>query len=184
MDKTTIRKSIQEKRLSLDYDTVKLHSSKIFNNLLKIKEFIKTDRIYIYCDFRNEVNTEMIIEYCLKNNIEVCVPKIIDKTMLFYQIKSLNELDIGYMGIREPKANSVSVNNHYGVVIVPGTAFDNNFNRMGYGGGYYDRFLSSNPNLTKIGIAYNFQILDTIPTEFHDIKMDYIVTNNNIIKRD
>lgn len=184
MNKDEIRKEIRTKRCELDEPCVKESATAIWNRLKKIKEFKNTSRIYVYHAFRNEVDTGNIIEYGFNNGIDVCLPKIHDNTMDFYIITSYEQLSKGYMGIYEPNEKAIKLESHHGIVIVPGTAFDNECNRMGYGGGYYDRFLLKNPNLTKIGIAYNFQIFDKIPVESYDIPMDYVITENTTIKRD
>lgn len=184
MIKDELRKEIRTKRCELDEDTVRNSATAIWNRLKELKEFKNTSRIYVYHAFRNEVDTCNIIQYGFDHGIEICLPKIHDKTMDFYKITSYKQLKKGYMGILEPDETARKVELHHGIVIVPGTAFDNNCNRMGYGGGYYDRFLFKNPNLTKIGIAYDFQIFDTIPVESYDIPMDYVITENTTIKRD
>ena len=184
MIKDELRKEIRTKRCELDEDTVRNSATAIWNRLKELKEFKITSRIYVYHAFRNEVDTCNIIQYGFDHGIEICLPKIHDKTMDFYKITSYKQLKKGYMGILEPDETARKVELHHGIVIVPGTAFDNNCNRMGYGGGYYDRFLYKNPNLTKIGIAYDFQIFDTIPVESYDIPMDYVITETTTIKRD
>ena len=184
MIKDELRKEIRTKRCELDEDTVRNSATAIWNRLKELKEFKNTSRIYVYHAFRNEVDTCNIIQYGFDHGIEICLPKIHDKTMDFYKITSYKQLKEGYMGIFAPDETTRKVELHHGIVIVPGTAFDNNCNRMGYGGGYYDRFLYKNPNLTKIGIAYDFQIFDTIPVESYDIPMDYVITETTTIKRD
>ena len=184
MNKDELRKDIRAKRCELDENTVKNSGTAIWNRLKELKEFKNSTRIYVYHAFRNEVDTSNIIQYGFEHNIDICLPKIHHKTMDFYKITSLEQLTEGYMGIFEPNEKARKVEFHHGIVIVPGTAFDKQCNRMGYGGGYYDRFLFKNPTLTKIGIAYDFQIFDTIPVESYDIPMDYVITENTTIKRD
>jgi 5-formyltetrahydrofolate cyclo-ligase len=124
----------------------------------------------------------------LEKNIRIFAPvtNTKDKTMVATEIFDLeNSIQIGAYGIREPKAGSSTISpQELDIVIVPAVAFDKKLNRLGYGGGYYDRFLQKiNKNTLVIGICFDFQIIDNLPTKEHDIKMDLIISEKRIISK-
>lgn len=120
--------------------------------------------------------------------IRVAVPRVIGRRMDFFYITNMDDLEPGYIGIYEPKDHCVKTDVHTGgngsasnaAAIIPGLAFTKDRKRCGYGGGYYDRFLSENPGLIKIAICYSVQIFDDFETDEHDIKPDYIVTDKRV----
>ena len=144
----------------------------------------ESEWIYPFVSYSTEADTIDIIRYYLENGSEerkrIAVPKVKGSEMDFYEIKSMNELSTGYMGIPEPIEKRPVIADR-GVMIMPGLVFDHELNRIGYGGGYYDRYLSKygNDNLIKAAIAYDFQVVNKIDStsEEHDIKPDIIVTD-------
>lgn len=165
-------------------DEIDEKSKMIFDNLLKIEVFNSCNTIMAYMDFNNEVKTDYIINHFLKSGKRVLIPITDLKTrqIIPCEIKDIeNETIISTFGIREPKKEFIRKvdKNEIDLVIVPGVAFDKEGYRLGYGGGFYDRFLS-NLNCTSIGIAFELQIFNCIPKEDHDIKLDYIVSEKCI----
>ncbi len=166
-----------------------LHSkSQIIDRKLNELDFVRgAETLMCYVSFGSEVFTHDIINAWLLRGKQVCVPRIIKgkgKFMEAVKISSLEELETGTYGVLEPTAGQKNVVNPdlIDVVIVPGCAFDLHRNRMGYGAGYYDRFLQLiSDNCFKVGIAFDFQIMDEIPCDEHDIPMDIIVTEQRII---
>lgn len=120
--------------------------------------------------------------------IRAAVPKVSGRRMDFYYINKMDDLEPGYMGIYEPKAHCMKADACAGgngitsstAAIIPGLAFTNDRKRCGYGGGYYDRFLSENPGIIKIAICYSVQIFDDFETDEHDIRPDCIVTDKQV----
>lgn len=149
-----------------------------FVNSFFYKNF-ETFLVYISID--SEVGTTDIIRYLLNNNKKVAVPFCSGKNMSFYYIESLEDLIEGKFGIPSVDISvSKKVENFDNALcIVPAVSFDNNGNRLGYGGGYYDRFLSEN-KLTTLGLCFDRCISEHIPTEKFDIKIDYVLSETHL----
>lgn len=155
----------------------------IFKNITQNPYFLSAKVIFSYVSFQNEVDTHRIIRHAFDLGKKVCVPKVInrEKGMKVLYIESIEELIPSKMGILEPDINKEAVAiNDIDMAIVPGLAFDNFGGRLGYGGGFYDRFFEGS-NIKKIGIGYEFQILKDVPKEEHDILIDGIITEKNVI---
>ncbi len=180
-NKKTIRKSVKEQKAKLSFDDVKDMSNAIFAKVIATNEFKIAKNILIYVSYNTEVETFELITYALKEGKNVFVPKIIEDEMVFIKINSLNELEKGKYGILEPLSNEFEYISD-GLMIMPGIAFDLKMHRIGYGGGYYDRYLAKKNNLYKIALAYDFQVFDSIPYDEYDIKPDMIITNEMEIK--
>lgn len=185
MNKNVIRKEIAKLRNNLKLEDKKILDEKIFNFLIKSDFYKKSKRIFIYVSYNNEVDTKEIIEYSLKNDKIIYVPKINieDKTMKAIRIHSLNELYVNKYGILEPNiVDKNYIESDFDLIVLPGIAFDKVGNRIGYGGGYYDKYLSVlECKINKVALAYEFQVIDNIETEKHDIKVDCVITDNEII---
>ena len=104
--------------------------------------------------------------------------------MEFYCIQNEHDLVSGYMGIMEPSDSCEKAKTRDGLFIMPGLAFDYDFHRIGYGGGFYDRYLSEDNTFIKAALAFDFQLLESIPYEEHDLKPDYIITQTQFIRRE
>lgn len=179
LSKSDFRKKSILKRMSLKKDIVKKKSLNITNKIIKSHILDDKKNIFIYIDFKNEVKTKYLIEYLLMKNKNIYVPITIKKTreLKVCKLEDIKDLEISTYGIKEPKKDKQIIvdKNILDVIIVPGVAFDKEYYRMGYGGGYYDKFLVSLENTPlKIGIAFKEQIHEQIPKEEHDIKMDYL----------
>ncbi|MDD8049452.1 MAG: 5-formyltetrahydrofolate cyclo-ligase [Thomasclavelia sp.] len=176
LDKKEIRKKLLKKRNNLSITEALDKSSVIINNLKSLKEYQTANTIAIYVSYNNEVDT---IEF-IKENISIkriCVPKIINKEMNFYLINSFDELKPGYFNILEPITNHLISKNEIDLMIIPVVGYDKNFNRLGYGGGFYDRYLKGYKG-SKIGIAYSFQRVEKIDTEKFDVPLDKVISEN------
>ncbi|WFD10661.1 5-formyltetrahydrofolate cyclo-ligase [Tepidibacter hydrothermalis] len=186
--KKEFRKKVISERKKQNPDIINSNSQLIFQNLLKLDAIKKAKTIMAYLDFNNEVQTDTIINYLLSKNQKVVVPiSIVDeRKLLLSQLKDIEtEVSIGTYGIREPKSEFIRPVNakDIDIVIVPAVAYDTNGYRLGYGGGYYDRFLESlRDDCITIGIAFEIQIFDEVPKEDHDAQLDYIITEKRIIK--
>ncbi|AIY84915.1 5-formyltetrahydrofolate cyclo-ligase [Clostridium baratii] len=182
--KKELRKEIIKKRDELDCTEKTIKDKKIIEKLKDTKEYKEAKGIFVYIGFGSEINTKILIEDALEDGKEVCVPKVIKKDMVFIKINSLENLVTSSYGILEPVGDKNNFNvDNLGLIIMPGLAFDKQGNRLGYGGGYYDKFLSNNKiNVKKIALAYDFQILDKVPSEEHDIKVDSIITEEKEIE--
>ena len=185
MDKNELRKYYLNLRDNIPLEEQKKSSEFIFNFIKK--EFIRVNKdILIFANIKSEVRTiDFIKELLNEYTNRVFVPKVINKNIEFYHINDLSELSKGYMGILEPDINRYNLKSDYNddsLIIMPGAVFDFRGNRIGYGGGYYDRFLNAHQKMLKIGIIYDIQLSnELIDNEEHDIKADYIITNKGII---
>lgn len=187
MDKNIIRKQKLYERKSLSYEAV-INKSKVITDKLKNDDlFINCSTILLYSDYNNEVVTRDIFSIAKNMGKMIAYPKsyIMGDTpcMDFYIVDSLDELISGYKGIMEPADNltKLDVDKLENVVcIVPGVAFDKQHMRIGYGKGFYDRFLSAHHNIKTIAPAYDFQIVDFIDSDANDIPIDLIITENSI----
>ncbi|MCQ2496084.1 MAG: 5-formyltetrahydrofolate cyclo-ligase [Lachnospiraceae bacterium] len=184
MNKQEIRKEIKAKRSMMGELEVVAYSKIIENRLLAEKVFQDAECIFAYIDCKNEVSTRNIISAALKQGKRVAVPKVMGADMGFYYIKSFGDLKKGYAGIYEPEVANESnyAKDTKGLCIVPGVAFDKDMNRIGYGGGFYDKFFDAYPEMYRCALGFDFQIVDKIDTESFDQKMDMIVTPSGILK--
>ncbi|MBQ3583082.1 MAG: 5-formyltetrahydrofolate cyclo-ligase [Lachnospiraceae bacterium] len=181
MNKSEVRKKMNQSRELLSKEEVQKKSEAIFENLLKNPYFFNAKTIFCYINIRNEVMTTPVLEFCKKHGKSVAVPKVKGKKMDFYGISDRNELIPGAFGIPEPPQINMCIPTKEDVILLPGLAFDKSGNRIGYGGGFYDRYLEQHREGIKIAVAYDFQITDGLEVEPTDIKPDYIVTESEMI---
>ena len=185
MDKNTCRKNVLAIRGILKENEVLNLSNQVMSRLDTIKEYVESEEILFYVSYNNEISTIQLIENAFMLHKKVAVPKVVDEgVMEFFYINSLNDLKKGYMGILEPTSSNMfdsSKDNDKAVMICPGVAFDRKCNRVGYGGGYYDRYLSRT-NVTTIALAYDFQMVGNVDVDEFDNKVDVIVTPENIFR--
>ena len=179
LDKKQLRTDIKNKRLALSESTYEAMSLSCFNHLIDLLSTKSYQKIGIYIDIKNEVSTRKVIEYLWQNKKEVYVPKCLDSGIMhFYKIKSWNDVTQGKFGILEPHTNVT--NDSLDLMVAPLVSFNDAGYRLGVGGGYYDRFYEKNA-IPFIGLAFSFQKSDFIE-EKHDLKFDYIVLEDGILK--
>jgi len=171
--KSDLRKYVKEKRKIIkDKD----YLDNIIKNKLLQNEYIKNSQdILVYLSKELEVDTFKLINELLKLGKNIYAPCVIDSKLEFYKLSSLEDIKLSSFNIYEPIGRIKYNFNKSSCIIVPGLLFDKNNNRLGYGGGYYDRFLS-NLDIYKIGVCYSEFLTDTIEVEEHDIKMDIVIT--------
>ncbi|MCX6667459.1 MAG: 5-formyltetrahydrofolate cyclo-ligase [Euryarchaeota archaeon] len=184
--KEKLRKKIMDTRKSLpDFDVLE-KSKQIKKRLFEMTEFKKADTILFYVSYDNEVYTHDMIKESLSNGKNVVVPITDTKEhcLILSKLKRWEDLERSNYSILEPKkdcVHEVSLDDME-VVLVPGVVFDESGNRIGHGVGYYDKLLKNSKNAAHIGLAFEVQIVDSIPAEGHDVKVDRIVTEDRIIK--
>lgn len=182
--KTEARDKIKKFRNHLSDRDAELMSRRIAQFVTGMEEFEKAETVYIYKSINNEVDTDQIITAALEMGKTVALPRVGSDNMNFYRIASMEDLFFGYMGILEPTDNPYNlVNTDDGIAIVPGLAFDTVCNRVGHGGGFYDRFLKKHPGLIKMGIAYDMQIFECIETDQNDVPLDMVITDRGAYYR-
>jgi 5-formyltetrahydrofolate cyclo-ligase len=187
-EKDSIRKQIIEHRDSIDINTKGQWDESIFNSLVKSEWYKKANTIFAFVSFKSETDTHKIINYAIQDGKTICVPRIKSKQkgIEIFKIDSFHQLEKGYFGILEPIESCLAVDSKdIDLILMPGVAFDRQGGRLGYGAGFYDRFLSKiNNSVDKIAVAYHFQVLDNIPMDEHDVRIDGIVTEEETIRID
>lgn len=173
MDKATIRNKMIQKRLDLSSEEYTAKSNLIISKLKKHPDFINAKTIGIYVSFNNEVDTIALIQEIIKIK-KVSVPKTSHHNMDFYLIDSFKELKLGNYGILEPHNHRFINKDWIDLLIVPMVAYDKNNNRLGYGGGYYDRYLKDYHG-SVIGLAFAFQQVKKLPVESFDLPIKTII---------
>ncbi len=187
-DSSYYRSQILSKRDRLSFSTLSYLSKKITDNLRGLEEYQTSRMPLIYVSFRSEADTHQLIIERLNSGFEVAVPKtdVIDRRLETYLLRDWGkDLRPGAYGILEPdvKVASLIRPSQIDMVVVPGSVFDRQCGRYGYGGGYFDRFLSiETPQALRIGLAFSLQLLPKIPLKTHDQRMDIIVTENEILR--
>lgn len=185
-EKKILRNKILIIRNSLDKEVKEAMDDKIYNKLITSNLYIKAKNIFIYLSFGSEIQTNNIITKALRDGKEVYIPKVYKKNKLMkaVRLKSFNDLKENSMGILEPIDDSNYIDKReIDLILVPGVVFDLNGNRIGYGGGYYDRYLQDIKEIrNKVVLAYDLQIVDSINPDIHDIAFDYIITNTRLEK--
>lgn len=179
MNKEELRKKFKIIRDNINNRDKK--SSEIIKRLINTKEYQKSKVIALYSNISSEVETKELIKISLENK-KVVLPKINkDNTMDFYEINCLKDLEVGAFNIKEPKVKNKKPikKEEIDLIIIPGICFDKNRNRIGYGKGYYDKYLS-NTNIKKIGLCYEEQITKEIKSDKTDISLDYLITEIKI----
>lgn len=150
----------------------------------KLKPILeKYKKMALYAAMPTEANLDSLINHYCKRGFKVALPKIVEDEMLFFYIYGIDELQINNpkLPIREPvQIGLVKDPNEIDVMIIPGMLFDKNLNRLGHGKGYYDKYLKDYHGL-KIGVCFDEQLLDEIPTDDLDIKMNMIITDKRTI---
>ncbi|MFU2417756.1 5-formyltetrahydrofolate cyclo-ligase [Peptacetobacter sp. AB800] len=181
--KNSLRKAVLSFRNSLDKSSVLSMSDDIFRQFLSIENIQDSSKFMLYVDFRNEVATREIILKLLNLGKEVYLPVTLkeEKKLIPKRIFSLDDLVSGAYGILEPHLDAPTINpSLLDVVVVPGSVFDRSGYRTGYGGGYYDRFLE-NTDAIRVGVCFDFQLVDDVFPEEHDKRMDFIITEKNFL---
>ena len=185
--KKEFRKKVINLRKEKDKDFIKHNSDIITDKLLNLDCIKNAKNIMLYLDFNNEVSTYSLIKKLLNLGKIVSSPITLkeERKLIPSQITDLkNGIQYGAYNIREPKPEcSPAINiKDLDVIIVPAVAYDKNCYRLGYGGGFYDRFLENlRKDAVTIGIAFDLQIFDEVPKEAHDAQLDYIVTESRIL---
>lgn len=185
LSKAEIRSRVLARRDRSSLSDRLRHDAVIAHHVIGLAAFKEAETVLLFASFRSEVGTAALIDAALAGGKTVSLPVVRPGGRLdLYRITSREELQPGYMGIPEPPAleDREIRPDEVGLVAVPGAAFDRRGYRVGYGGGYYDRLLPQlAPGVLRIGLAYGLQIMDAVPTEDHDERVDRLVTEEGVI---
>ena len=174
MNKKVLREKYLNLRKNINKENKRKYDNDIFNKVINLEEYKESKLVLIYVSLKYEVDTFKLIEHTLNIAKKVAVPKCEGDNIVFYEIKSLKDLEEGSFRILEPKANKPITDFNNSICIIPGVAFDKQNNRIGYGKGFYDRFLKNYKGI-KIGLTYRECICDKIDSDINDIKMDKVI---------
>lgn len=183
MTKDELREQMRTKRRSLTNDFIAVSSSKILKNVFSLDCVRTASTLCTFISAFREPDTLEILKKLWSENYKAIVPisDMKSGTLSLSYIDSMDDLHIGAYGILEPSVIKNADPKAFDVILVPALAFDKNGVRIGFGKGYYDRLLSE-VNAVKVGLCYDFQLHESIPSEEHDVAMDYIVTEKEIYK--
>ncbi len=175
MDKTALRKEIKEKKRAMTEEQIVAAGEKLGELFAQSQAYKNARTIYGYLPYNQEVRTVPMLERAIRDGKRVAVPKVYGDEMKFIYISDLTAVEKGYAGIPEPVADAPVADDPTALVLMPGLAFDPAGHRIGYGGGFYDRFLASEPNHPTVALCYDFQVFPELETEEFDIPVDCVI---------
>ena len=187
--KKQIRKRIIQVRNEMSDEECMIRSSRIMNKVLASEKYQNARELLIYVDYNHEVQTRALIQQAFQDGKDVFCPKVVgdgeETQMEFYKIQALSDLVQGYRGIMEPpmelRSKWSNEQHDQTLMIMPGVAFDRGRNRIGYGKGYYDRFLHRyGTYLNTIAICFDCQIVEKVDTGIYDFLPDILYTESTI----
>lgn len=175
MDKKTLRKIIREQKQAMTREQIETASQKLAEMFLETELYHQAKTLYGYLPYNQEVRTVPILEQALADGKKVAVPKVYGDEMKFIYLTDLTQVACGYAGIPEPVADGPEGDDPTALMLMPGMAFDREGHRIGYGGGFYDKFLAEEPQHPTIALCYEFQMVEDLPTEEFDIPVDCVL---------
>ena len=175
MDKKELRKAIREQKRAMTEAEIREKSERLGELLRQSQAYRQAKTIYGYLPYNQEVRTVAMLEQALREGKKVAVPKCYGDEMRFIYMDDLSKVEKGYAGIPEPVADGPVADDPTALVLMPGLAFDPQGHRIGYGGGFYDRFLAQEPNHPTLALCYDFQMLPQLQTEEFDIPVDTVL---------
>ena len=175
MDKKELRSMIRAKKRAMTEEEIVSKSEALGRLVRETEQYTKAEAIYFYLPYNQEVRTVPMLEQALLDGKKVAVPKVYGEEMRFLYITDLSRIGKGYSGIPEPIDDEPVAEDPRALVLMPGLAFDPQGHRIGYGGGFYDRFLSQEPEHPTVALCYDFQMLDKLETEEFDIPVDLVL---------
>ena len=175
MDKKELRKAIRQKKKAMTEAEIEERSRRLGELFRASEAYQKADSVYFYLPYNQEVRTVPMLLQALKDGKKVAVPKVYGDEMKFISIQDLSEIGEGYMGSPEPIPDGPVAEDRTALILMPGLAFDREGHRIGYGGGFYDKFLSREPDHPTVALCYEFQMHPHVETETFDIPVDLVL---------
>lgn len=175
MDKQALRKQIREQKRAMTEEQIVSKSEALGRLFVASKAYAEAKTIYGYLPYNQEVRTTAMLQKALDDGKRVAVPKCYGDEMRFIYLDDLSKVEKGYCNIPEPIEDGPVADDPTALVLMPGLAFDPQGHRMGYGGGFYDKFLAAEPNHPTLALCYDFQMLEHLETEAHDIPVDTVL---------
>ena len=175
MNKKELRSIIRAQKRAMTEEMIVQKSEKLGELFVASELYKNAKAIYGYLPYNQEVRTVPMLEQALKDGKKVAVPKCYGEEMRFIWMDDLSKVEKGYANIPEPIADDPVADDPTALVLMPGLAFDPKGNRMGYGGGFYDKFLAAEPGHPTLALCYDFQMLEHLETEAHDLPVDVVL---------
>lgn len=175
MDKKTLRSQIRAQKRAMTEEQIREKSQQLAKLFFASDAYRNARTIYGYLPYNQEVRTVPMLEQALRDGKKVAVPKCYGEEMRFIYMDDLSKVEKGYANIPEPIADSPVADDETALVLMPGLAFDPQGRRIGYGGGFYDRFLAKEPEHPTLALCYDFQMVDHLETEEFDIPVDTVL---------
>jgi 5-formyltetrahydrofolate cyclo-ligase len=181
MSKNAIRKRILKCRDALSPAAVLSWSAEVTARFLSADAYADATTLALYCAIRSEVRTAEIFTAAQQAGKRLLYPRTVGSSLEFVVVENLQMLVAGRFGIHEPLSGAILPLEEIDLMVLPGVAFDQKGIRLGYGLGCYDRVLAPPTRPTLVGLAYDFQIVPSLPQEEHDIPVDFVVTEGKIL---
>lgn len=175
MNKTELRAHIRSLKRAMTEEEIVSKSSRLTELFLQTEAYRNAKTIYGYLPYNQEVRTTSILQQALSDGKRVAVPKCYGDEMRFIYLEDLTQVAPGYSRIPEPIADEPVAHDSTALVLMPGLAFTQQGQRIGYGGGFYDKYLSAEPGHPTVALCYDFQIQEQLPTEEFDIPVDLVL---------
>lgn len=182
MSKQVIRQRLLDQRRLLEESSGRKRSHVVQDAVLASTPFVAAEAIALYASVHNEVRTDRLFAAALSAGKKVFFPRLENGRIVFVQVHSAGDLQTGSFGVLEPSGGEIASPEDLDMVLVPGVGFDRQGHRIGYGLGYYDRALAACRNAIFLGLAYEFQVVENLPEEEHDIRLDFLVTEQGVVE--
>ncbi len=178
MNKGEIRKKYKEIRKNI--------KGSVSAEFFETNAYRECQSVFLFAGFGSEIDTFRLIKKALNDKKRTALPYMTGRPheMVFIEIDSVDRLIKNKIGISEPvfDENKIAVSDSKTLIAVPGLAFDKEGGRVGYGGGYYDKYLSENEYLAAVGLCFSVQIADELPKDEHDVNVDFVVTEKGVVQ--
>lgn len=175
MNKQELRRAIRERKRAMTEEEIVERSNALAEKFYNSPAYQAASTIYGYLPYNQEVRTVPMLQRALDEGKRVAVPKVYGEEMRFIYLEDLTQVSKGYAGIPEPIADAPVADDKRALVLMPGLAFDPQGHRIGYGGGFYDRFLAQEPHHPTLALCYEFQVQAHLDTEEFDIPVDTVL---------
>jgi len=174
MDKAALRQQIRQRKRQKTESEIAEKSRQLFALFTATDAYKNAGSLYGYMSYNQEVRTLPILEQALRDGKRVAIPKCYGPEMRFIWMEDLSQTAPN-RGIPEPIADEPFADDPHALVLMPGMAFDRSGRRIGYGGGYYDKFLAQEPNHPTVALCYDFQVFDLLETGEFDIPAELVL---------
>ena len=175
LDKKALRREIGAKKRAMTEEQIEGYSRQLAMNLYETEHYRNAKSIYAYLPYNQEVRTWDIVRKAWADGKRVAVPKVYGEEMKFLWLENFDEIAPGGWDIPEPIFDEPIADDESALILMPGLAFDPKGHRVGYGGGFYDKYLEKHPSHPLVALCYPFQMFDYLDVEAHDIPVDLVI---------